>query len=112
MQDLDSLYETRIDKVPRRVGETTNIELIGNRDTIDDNRDAIAADTANIQAFGSESGARAFVIDARDISKYVADRGRYLVVYVGSRQRGDMRRNITNRAFVLVRDDNDLIDDG
>ncbi len=104
------LDQAGIDEIPRGIGEAADIEMIGKRHAVDDDRHAVAADATNIDALGAKARARGLVVDAGHVAKHVIDRGRQLVVQLGPREHGHAGRDIANRALVLVGDNDDLLD--
>ena len=85
MQDLDILNKPGIDEVARRVGKAADIEMIGQRHTVDDYRNSISTDTANVDALGTEPRTRAFIIDTWNISQHITYRRRKFIVEFGAR---------------------------
>ena len=109
MQDLDILNKPGIDEVACRVGKTANIKMIGQGHSVDDDRNPIATDAANIDAFRTESRTRTFIIDAWNITQYITYRRREFIVKIGARQNRYVGGDFSNRTFVFVRDNDNLI---
>ncbi len=80
MQYLDVLDQARIDKVTRCIRKITDAEMIGQRHAIDDNGDAIASDTTDVDAFRTETIASRLGIDTGHIPEHVVDRGGEIIV--------------------------------
>ena len=110
MQDFNILDQARIDEIARGVRKTACIELVGERHTINENGDPVSPDTADVDAFSAEARTGAFVIDARHITKRVTDRGSEFGVQLASRQDRNGCSYVSNRALVLVRDHDNLVD--
>ena len=62
MQHFDVLDQTGIDEVPCGIREAARIELVRQRHTVHEDRNAVAADAADIDALGTETRPGGFVI--------------------------------------------------
>ena len=73
MQDLDVLDQACVDKIARCIREAARVELVAQRYAIDQDRHPVAADAADIDAFGAKPRSGCLVIDARNIAKHITD---------------------------------------
>ena len=110
MQDLNILDQSGIDEIPGCVGEAADIEVIRKRNSIDNNGHSVTANSPDVDPFGPEAGTGPFVIDARHIAKHVTNRGGEIVVQFCTGQDRYVCGDFPNRALVLVRDNDDLVD--
>lgn len=112
MQDFDVLDQSRIDKVAGSVRETASIKLVGQRYAIDEHRNAIAADAANVDSLGTEARAGGLVVDARNVAEDVSDRRGELIAEFRTRQDRDVGRDLAHRTLVLIGNYNDPVEWG
>ena len=73
MQYLYSLNQARIDEIARRIRKTAGIELVGQRHTVNEDGDAIAANATYVDTLGPKACACGLVVDAGHVSKYVTN---------------------------------------
>ena len=66
MQHFDVLNQPRIDEVTGSIGKASDVEMVRQRHTVHYYRNAIAAYSSNVYAFGTEPCTGSFVVDARD----------------------------------------------
>jgi hypothetical protein len=109
MENFDVFDQASVNEIPGCVGEAANVKVIRERHTVDDNRDTIATNTADIDPLGAKAVTCRLVVDAWYVSKYIVYRGSEFVVELCARQHCHVSCDVSDRAFVLVRDHNDLI---
>src|SRR5690606_12077655 len=110
VQDLNALDEAGIKKLAGGVREVADVELVAQRYAVDEQGNPVAADTANVQALGTETLPGSFGLDPGRIKEYIANRQRQVLLDVVTVQHCDVSRNVTEASFRLVRDDDDFID--
>ena len=109
-QYFSPLNQACIDEIPGGVREPANIELIAERNAIDQYGDAVAADAPDIDALAAETCACRFVVNARRISQHIGKRYRQAVFYLRPGKNSDIGRDVTNGACILVRHDDNFVD--
>jgi hypothetical protein len=77
---------------------------------VNDDRNAITANSADIDSFCAKTVAGGLVIDPRHVTENITHGRGEVVVEIGSRHHGYISRDLANRPFVLVGDNNDLLD--
>jgi hypothetical protein len=109
MQHLDLVYEASADEVARRIGKAADIELIADRDPVDEYGHPVAADAAYVDALRAEPGAGRLEVDPRGVAKHVGHRAGQFDAHVITRERADRCGDIAAGAGMLVRHDHDFL---
>ena len=109
MQDLDRLDKAGADQVTGCIGEAADAEVIADRYAVDKNRDAVAADAANVDALGPEACAGPFEVDARQVAEYVGHRISELEAKVVAIEDADRRGNVPAGTRMLVSNNEDFL---